>query len=83
MKFQNILSETENGITTITINRPSKLNALNRETIQELHDALEEAEDSAKTRVIIITGSGDKAFVAGADIGEFADFSKHLPLKGA
>lgn len=75
MKFQNILSKTENGITTITINRPSKLNALNRETIQELHDAFEEAEDSSKTKVVIITGSGEKAFVAGADISEFADFS--------
>lgn len=75
MKFQNILSETNNGITTITVNRPTKLNALNRETIQELHDAFEEAENSSKTKVIIITGSGEKAFVAGADISEFADFS--------
>ncbi len=76
MKYQNILSQTENGITTITINRPSKLNALNRETIQELHDAFENADNSSKTKVIIITGSGEKAFVAGADISEFADFSE-------
>ncbi len=48
---------------------------MNRETIQELHDAFEEAENSSKTKVIIITGSGEKAFVAGADISEFADFS--------
>ncbi len=75
MKFQNILSETNNSITTITINRPSKLNALNRETIQELHTAFEEAENSSNTKVIIVTGSGEKAFVAGADISEFADFS--------
>ncbi|MBT0607261.1 enoyl-CoA hydratase/isomerase family protein [Aequorivita echinoideorum] len=75
MNYTNILSETENGITTLTINRPSKLNALNRETIQELHDALAVAENSSKTKVIIITGSGEKAFVAGADISEFADFS--------
>lgn len=75
MKYQNILSETENGITTITINRPSKLNALNRETIQELRNAFEDADSSSKTKVIIITGSGEKAFVAGADISEFADFS--------
>ena len=84
MKFQNILSETENGITTISINRPSKLNALNRETIQELHNALEEAENAAKTKVVIITGSGEKAFVAGADISEFADlysqFFKIIPF---
>lgn len=75
MKYNNILSKTKNGITTITIDRPSKLNALNRETIQELRNAFEDAEESSKTKVIIITGSGEKAFVAGADISEFADFS--------
>ena len=75
MNYQNILSETTNGITTLTINRPSKLNALNRETIEELHHAFEAADLSADTKVIIITGSGEKAFVAGADISEFADFS--------
>ncbi|WGF93657.1 enoyl-CoA hydratase/isomerase family protein [Aequorivita marisscotiae] len=75
MKYNNILSETSNGITTITINRPSKLNALNRETIQELHNAFDEADASSKTKVIIVTGSGEKAFVAGADISEFANFS--------
>lgn len=75
MKFQNIHSQTENGITTITIDRPSKLNALNRETIQELHDAFADAENATETKAIIVTGSGEKAFVAGADISEFADFS--------
>ncbi|MCZ4317807.1 enoyl-CoA hydratase-related protein [Aequorivita viscosa] len=75
MKYKNILSETNNGITTITINRPKKLNALNRETIQELHNAFDEANDTSETKVIIVTGSGEKAFVAGADISEFADFS--------
>ena len=74
MSYQNILSNTLNGITTITINRPNKLNALNKVTIQELHDALKEANKSKDTKVIIITGSGEKAFVAGADISEFADF---------
>ena len=59
----------------ITINRPSQLNALNKETIQELHTALDVANEDAKTGVIILTGSGEKAFVAGADIKEFADFS--------
>ena len=62
-------------MTTITINRPSKLNALNKETINELHDALNEAERDPDTKVVIITGSGEKAFVAGADISEFADYS--------
>lgn len=76
MSYENIISETENGITTLIINRSSKLNALNRDTIQELHNAFKEAENSTKTKVIIITGSGEKAFVAGADISEFADFSE-------
>ena len=75
MAFNNILTEFNDGITTITINRPSKLNALNKETIQELHDALKEADQDADTLVIILTGSGEKAFVAGADISEFAHFS--------
>ena len=75
MNYENILSEHSSGITTITINRPSKLNALNKDTIQELHDAIDEANSDSETKVIIITGSGEKAFVAGADISEFADFS--------
>jgi enoyl-CoA hydratase len=75
MKFNNILSETLNNITTIIINRPTKLNALNKETIQELHLAFKNAEENSNTKVIIITGSGEKAFVAGADISEFAHFS--------
>ena len=74
MNYQNILISKEASITTITINRPKKLNALNRETISELHDAFEEADADEDTRVIILTGSGEKAFVAGADISEFADF---------
>jgi len=74
MSYNNILVSEKNGITTITINRPKKLNALNRETIQELHDAFSDADSDKDTRVIILTGSGDKAFVAGADISEFADF---------
>ncbi|WP_459210367.1 enoyl-CoA hydratase/isomerase family protein [Aquimarina rhabdastrellae] len=73
--YTNILTAQNNGITTITINRPSKLNALNKETIQELHQAFKAADEDQATKVIIITGSGEKAFVAGADISEFADFS--------
>lgn len=75
MKYENILSEKENGIATITINRPKKLNALNKATINELHEAFDKADKDSNIRVIILTGSGDKAFVAGADISEFADFS--------
>ncbi|GAA4279386.1 enoyl-CoA hydratase/isomerase family protein [Aquimarina mytili] len=73
--YTNITTSQNNGITTITINRPSKLNALNKETIQELHAAFRVADLDADTKVIIVTGSGEKAFVAGADISEFADFS--------
>ena len=75
MNFENILITTENGIGQVTINRPSKLNALNKVTIQELHDAFENLEKDENVRVIIVTGEGEKAFVAGADISEFANFS--------
>tara|TARA_R110002073_G_scaffold56835_9_gene144480 strand:- start:33650 stop:34432 length:783 start_codon:yes stop_codon:yes gene_type:complete len=75
MTFENILVEKSIGITTIIINRPSKLNALNRVTIKELHDALNNIKNDNESKVIIITGSGEKAFVAGADISEFADFN--------
>jgi enoyl-CoA hydratase len=73
--FDNLLIESENLITTITINRPEQLNALNKKTIQELHNALNNYMNDNKTAVVIITGSGEKAFVAGADIKEFAGFS--------
>lgn len=75
MNYENILVQQENGIATITINRPKKLNALNRDTIQELHDAFEALDATAEAKVIVLTGSGEKAFVAGADISEFAHFS--------
>lgn len=75
MAYQNILVETEGNVQTITINRPKQLNALNKETIAELSQALGQAESNNDVRVVILTGSGDKAFVAGADIKEFADFS--------
>ena len=72
----NTLNVSRNGvIATIIIDRPKKLNALNKETIQELHDAFEALETEAAIKVIILTGSGEKAFVAGADISEFAHFS--------
>jgi len=86
MSYNNILSETSNSICYITINRPNKLNALNKETIEELHEAFKEAEDDTDIKVIILTGSGEKAFVAGADISEFAEFDvnegKRLAAKG-
>ncbi|MEM6721476.1 MAG: enoyl-CoA hydratase-related protein [Bacteroidota bacterium] len=75
MSYENILVHKENGIATVTINRPKKLNALNRDTIQELHTAFATLETEEDTKVVVLTGSGEKAFVAGADISEFADFS--------
>lgn len=75
MPYVNILVEQNNFITTITINRPKKLNALNKATIAELHLAFKDADEDDNCRVIIITGTGEKAFVAGADISEFADFN--------
>lgn len=75
MTFENIILESENRIATITINRPSQLNALNKITIEELHEALNWCNESDDIRVIVLTGSGGKAFVAGADIKEFADFN--------
>jgi enoyl-CoA hydratase len=70
-----VLTEVRNQIAYITINRPQQLNALNKDTIATLHDALAAANDDHNVRAIILTGSGEKAFVAGADIKEFADFS--------
>ena len=75
MNYDTILVEEKKAIGTITINRPKKLNALNRQTIQELHDAFKALESNTAIKVIILTGSGEKAFVAGADISEFADFT--------
>jgi len=75
MNYENIILASQNGIATITINRPLKLNALNKATIEELHDAFKVANNDAIVKAIIITGSGEKAFVAGADISEFANFT--------
>ena len=76
MKYDNILVNTEGQLAQITINRPNKLNALNKDTIKELHGAFKQLEKDKMVRAIIITGSGEKAFVAGADIAEFANFSE-------
>ncbi len=70
-----ILTEIRNQIAFLTINRPQQLNALNKDTIAALHAALAAADTNPNVGVIILTGSGEKAFVAGADIKEFADFS--------
>ena len=75
MEFNNILIGVENKICYITINRPKQLNALNSETIKELHNAIIYSESNKEVRCILITGSGEKAFVAGADIKEFTHFN--------
>ena len=73
--YNNILSEQKGQIAYVTINRPKQMNALNKETIEELNNAFISLDADSNIGVIILTGSGDKAFVAGADIKEFADFS--------
>jgi enoyl-CoA hydratase len=73
--MENILIEKQESIAIVTINRPTKLNALNKATIQELHEAFKSLNEDLSTKAIILTGSGEKAFVAGADISEFANFS--------
>jgi enoyl-CoA hydratase len=75
MAFRNLLTADAGAIRTITVNRPDKLNALNRETITELKVAFAAARDDDAVRVVVLTGAGPKAFVAGADITEFASAS--------
>src|SRR5438067_11435167 len=72
MAYENILYEKREGIAYITLNRPKVLNALNRRTVEELHHALRDARDDASVRVLILTGAGEKSFVAGADNSELA-----------
>ncbi len=76
MTYENILIETDNKVALITINRPKSLNALNASVITELSNAVKHFAQDKDVRAIIITGSGEKSFVAGADIKEFSDFGK-------
>lgn len=79
MAYENLLYETIDGIATVTVNRPKVLNALNRATITELHAAFTRAREDEAVRVIVLTGAGEKAFIAGADVSELRD----LPTSGA
>jgi len=79
MGFENLLYQVRDGIALITFNRPKVLNALNRKTVEELRDALAAARDDAEVRVLILTGAGEKSFVAGADISELA---QQTPVNG-
>ncbi|MEX2583398.1 MAG: enoyl-CoA hydratase-related protein [Gemmatimonadota bacterium] len=76
--YQNIRVETAEGIALVTIDRPDKLNALDRKTLEELSRAVRRVRDDGDVRAAIITGSGEKAFVAGADISEIAGLSDSL-----
>ena len=85
MAYQNILLETNDRISILTINRPDKRNALNQATRDEMRDALNSLERSPESRVLVITGAGDKAFIAGADINEFEGRTaliQHDAMKG-
>lgn len=73
--MENILLEIDGALATLTVNRPKQLNALNTATINELSEALDQLRADKNIRAIVLTGAGEKAFVAGADIKEFAHFS--------
>jgi enoyl-CoA hydratase len=79
MAYENLLYEKRDGIAFITFNRPKVLNALNRKTVEELREALLDARDDNSVRALILTGAGEKSFVAGADIGEL---SQRTPVDG-
>lgn len=76
MSYQTLLTDLSEGIFTITINRPDKLNALNKVVMDELNDVIDVIYKNDKIKSAIITGTGNKAFVAGADISEFQDLNK-------
>lgn len=84
--YQTLLTSLENGIFTITINRPDKLNALNKQVMNDLDSVMNEVESNKEIKAAILTGSGQKGFVAGADISEFVGLSgeegKALAKKG-
>ncbi|MBB5015617.1 enoyl-CoA hydratase-related protein [Rehaibacterium terrae] len=75
MAFQNLLTEDRGAVRVITVNRPDKLNALNRATLTELHLAFDQAAADDAIRAVVLRGAGEKAFVAGADIAELAGLS--------
>ena len=83
MEYQNLLFEVQDGIATVTINRPKVLNALNADVLTELADAFDRICNDPDIRVAILTGAGDKAFVAGADISQMVDFNPLLGEKFA
>lgn len=75
MAYENLLISIDNGVFTLTINRPDKLNALNKKTVAEIGEAIRSAKEDPSVKAVIITGAGPKSFVAGADISEFVGLS--------
>jgi enoyl-CoA hydratase len=75
-QLENLLLSLDNQVLTITINRPSKLNALNTKTMEEINQAVIFAQDTKEVRAVILTGAGEKAFVAGADIAELTQLNE-------
>jgi len=73
MEFNNLKYEKEGKVGILTVNRPKVLNALNKETVKEIKEAARHVKEAGEVNVLVITGEGDKAFVAGADISEFVD----------
>lgn len=80
MNYTTLLTTLENGILTVIINRPDKLNALNIDVFTDLNTVLDEIENNAEIKSVIITGAGPKAFVAGADITEFGGLNKEQAM---
>lgn len=81
MSYENILVEASNGIATVTVNRPKVMNALNAKTLGELAHAFDALELDPNVRAIVVTGAGEKAFVAGADINELKAMSSAMEAK--
>lgn len=81
--YQTLLTSLENNVLTITINRPEKLNALNKDVFSDLDKALKDIEKNPEIRSAIITGAGTRAFVAGADISEFNSLNKQQAMEMA
>ena len=75
MGYDNLLLDVTDGIALVTINRPDKLNAMNKATVRELHDCMTALACDEKARVVVLRGAGEKAFVAGADIAELAEMA--------
>ena len=81
MSFETLLTTLENGIFIVTINRPDKLNALNKKVFEELNLVMDEVEKNSEIKSVLITGAGPKAFVAGADISEFNSLNKEQAME--